>query len=471
MARIGLTLSGIERQLLNSLAAANAQMAMSSYRMATGHKINSASDNPAAFVYLSGLQSQLSNVTATLTNVTAAGSIVSQVQSGISAIQSQLVTIRSVLLTDEDHGLTPDERAAAQAAINTAITEINNIAGASINGKALLGGAANYLFSGLNSSQVASLDVYSRAGTAPTISGSVLSTATRSTVTLSLTGVIPVEGAALTITGSRGAYVLPLVEDESVETMVYDINMYSHETGVTAVQVDADTMTLTSVDYGAAATIQVQDPDALFTIDSDTPGVNASAEINGITFSADSLLVSGNRFTFSNNGFQFDIEFQPGFEDEFDAITVEDGALSFTLTENLSNRSELAVPALFPVYLGGVSGTLDQLATGGTWSGLGDNTSQALRVVNEALGKITRLDGLVDGFYNAAITTASELMTNLQDNLTDAIDAVDEVNDEEELQIQAYYEILADNSVAGLTLLNQQRSMLSKMLLAIAGLD
>jgi flagellin len=471
MARIGMTLSGIERSLLSNLAAANAQIAMSAYRMATEHKINSAADDPTGFVQLSGLQSQLNNVAAVLNNTTAAGNIVSQVQSGISGIQTQLETIRDLLLEDKNHELTPDERAAAQAGINTAVAEINNIAGTSINGKALLGGAGNFLFSGLNSSQAAGLDVYSRAGTAPTISGSVLSTATQSQTTLSLTGVIPAEGAALTITGGRGTYALPLAESETVATMVDDINMHSHETGVTAALADADTMTLRSVDYGSAATIQLQDPGALFTVDSNTPGTNASAEINGLTISADSPLVSGNRFSFGDNGFQFDIAFQPGFTGAFDTITVGNGAMSFALTQNVGSRSELAVPALYPDSLGGASGTLDQLADGGTWSGLGENTSHALRIVEEALGKITRVDGLVSGFYKAAITSASSVMSDLQKNLTDAIQSVDQVNDQEELQIQTHYQVLADNSVAGLTLLNQQRQMLSKMLLSIAGLD
>ncbi|MBN2579864.1 MAG: hypothetical protein JXB10_12825 [Pirellulales bacterium] len=471
MSRIGSTLSGIERRLLSNLATAQAEITLSSYRMTTGHKINSPADNPSAFVSLSGLQSRLCNVTAVLANVTAAGSVVSQVQSGISGIQTQLAAIRTELLKDEDHSLTPEERAESQAVIDAAVTEINNLAAATINGRAMLGGGANYFFDGLNSSQVASIDVYRRAGTGQTISGTVLSTATQSEVTLSLTGEIPAEGGTLTITGSRGAYVLSLSEGESVEAMVEQINMYSHDTGVTAALDDVDTMILTSVDYGSSATIELQDPGSLFTVDDETAGTNASATINGRTIAADSSLVRGNRFAISDNGLQFNIEFQPGFEGEFDTIAVEDGALSFALTESLAHRSELALPSLDAVYLGGLSGTLTELASGGSLSGLDENTSQAIRVVDEALGKIARVEGLVNGFSNAAITSASTLMTDLQEKITDAIDAVDEVDNYEELQIQSHYQTLADNAVAGLTLLNQQRTLLSQMLFSIAGLD
>ncbi|MGA2796144.1 MAG: hypothetical protein ABSE63_01065 [Thermoguttaceae bacterium] len=55
MARIGSALTGIERRLLNSLALANAQVTLSSYRMATGHKIKGSSDDPSASVALSAI--------------------------------------------------------------------------------------------------------------------------------------------------------------------------------------------------------------------------------------------------------------------------------------------------------------------------------------------------------------------------------------------------------------------------------
>ena len=151
MSRIGFTLSGIERQLLTSLARSNAEITLSSMRMATGHKINSAGDNPAAFVRLSGLQSQLSNVSATMTNITAAGGMVTQIQSALTGIQTQLGIIRTELMKDVNHTLTPDQRAASQNAIDAAITQINNLAGTQIDGKTPLSGAANYYFSGLES--------------------------------------------------------------------------------------------------------------------------------------------------------------------------------------------------------------------------------------------------------------------------------------------------------------------------------
>ena len=48
MTRIGAHLSGLERQLLNSLNEANAAAAINALRISTGEKINSPRDDPAA---------------------------------------------------------------------------------------------------------------------------------------------------------------------------------------------------------------------------------------------------------------------------------------------------------------------------------------------------------------------------------------------------------------------------------------
>jgi flagellin-like hook-associated protein FlgL len=470
MAGIGMILSGIERRLLSSLAAANAEIALSSYRMATGQKINTPADSPAVFVFLSGLQSRLSNITATLANVTAAGSMISQAGSGLSGIQTQLSAIRTELMKYEATPPSPSGRAASQAVIDAAIAQINNLAGTPISGKTILSGEANYYFNGMDRSEVADVNVGQRLGGERTISGEVTTAATQAQLTLS--GAVA-EEVTMNLSGDLGSIAITLSVGESMDEIAADVNQYSHRTGITASVVAGD-LHLTSVDYGSSAKVEVQFSVETFGVTEVSDfGTNAEATINGQTIEADSHNVNGTLFTVNDNGLNFSIQFQPDFTGTFQTISVEDGALSFALSEGLSNRSELGIPSLTADQLGGLSGTLDQLATGGllALSVTGDTTSQALRVVDEALGKITRVEGLVEGFSDAEIASASALMTDLQEEVSRAIDDVNKVDDVEELQIQAHYQTLADNAVAGLTLLNQQRSMIAKMLQVIAGLD
>ena len=53
MSRIGATISGIERFLLNHLANVDEAAIQNSVRLATGEKVNKPSDNPAAFFLIS----------------------------------------------------------------------------------------------------------------------------------------------------------------------------------------------------------------------------------------------------------------------------------------------------------------------------------------------------------------------------------------------------------------------------------
>ena len=472
MARISSSISGIERSLLNNLAAANAAVLLSRLRESSGHQITSPADNPAGFVMLSSFQNQLSNVRSAMTNVTAASSLVTQTQSGLEQITAQLDVIRTELLRDENHTLTPDERAEAQAKIDAAIEAINDLAGTTYDNRRTLDGSADFIYTGRNFSQVAEVTVYAKPDASETISGKVVSTATKGqlTYTGNVTDQVTAD-ATFTLTGNRGNAVFSVTNGETLSAVATRINNESHKTGVTAT-VDAGTHTLNfaTVDYGSSATIAVTTSSGTFLNDSDA-GTNASAVINGETVSSSSNNVDGNRFSVNSNGFRFSIEFTAGYTGTFNSVGVSGDALTFALSPELDRTATLAVPDVQARRLGGNSGTLDQLQTGGSLSGLGNNTAQAIRVVDEAIGELTRVNGNVDGFYAAAVSTASALLTDLQTDLEASIESIDGVNDVEEEDIQLYYEGLAANSVAGLAVLNQQRYAIINMIQHIAGLD
>lgn len=469
MSRIGVTLSGIERSLLNRLAEANAAATLSTLRLATGSKINYPSDEPSAFVTLSGLQSRLGTVTAAVSNVTAAGSMVTQAQSTLDSIRTQLNAIRTELLKDEDHSLTAAERAEAQANIDAAITQIETLAATEIGGRRLLDGSADFDVSGRDSDQVTDLSVYSTGGSAVTVSGSVTQAATQAT--LSFTGDSGQVGtsAAFTLTGDSGSVEITVTAAEGLSTLETEINDNSHKTGVTA-SLAGNVLTFRSVGYGTDAQMSVVVTTGTFAVaggngDGTANGTDATATIGGLDYTGD-----GNRFAINENRVRYTIEFVGGFSGSFDPISVDGDALTFALSPDLSHRSTLAIPSLLPAWLGGPSGALSDLAEGGSLSGLSEKTSQAIRVVDEALGDLSRIEGAVDGFYNASISSASELLSDLQDDLADAIDQVDLVDDQEETARLAYYQDLAANGVAGLAILRQQRSGIVNMIQQIAGL-
>jgi len=471
MGRIGVTLSGIERSLLSRLAEANAQATLSSLRMATGNVINRPSDDPSAFVTLSGFQSRLSTVSNTMSNVTAAGSMVTQTQSTLDGVRTQLNTIRTELLKDETGSLDGTERAAAQANIDAAINQINSLAGTQIDGRRMLDGSADFNVSGRDSSQVADMRVYSTGGGTLNIAGSVATAATQAQ--LVYTGepddTITAD-ATFTLTGKSGTVEFSVTSGQALSAVASEINSNSHKTGITAtVDTGADTLTFTSVEYGGntQATINVSSGTFIVAAGNSTSdtGSDAQVTINGQEFAGD-----GNKVTVSQNGAHYVLELYATFTGDLNTITVSGDALSFALTDDPNRQATLAVPGVQAERLGGVSGQLSELASGAGLDGLDTNTSQAIRVVDEALADLTLIEGAVDGFYNASITSASGLLSDLEGDLEDAIDSINLVDDTEETQRLAYFQDLASNSAAGLAIIRQQRSNIVSLIMQAAGL-
>ena len=263
-----------------------------------------------------------------------------------------------------------------------------------------------------------------------------------------------------------------VTKHEDLDDVAERINDDSHKTGVTAA-VNGNQLTFTSVDYGTNAEMSITVSSGTFDVtggsgDGTANGTDASAQINGLTYSGSN--VDGNRFTVNQNGFRYSIEFVDGFTGDFATVGVSGDALSFAFSTNLSYRSTLAIGGLQALRLGGLSGTLDELASGGSLSGLDDKTSQAIRVVDEALGDLGRVEGSVDGFYNASITSASNLLADLQEDLEDTIVQTDGFNADEETLLLVKNQALAANARAGLAILYQQRSAIVYMIQVAAGL-
>jgi flagellin-like hook-associated protein FlgL len=134
----------------------------------------------------------------------------------------------------------------------------------------------------------------------------------------------------------------------------------------------------------------------------------------------------------------------------------------------LGQIETLAIPGLQPSRLGGSSGTLTDLQTGGSLAGLGANAPLAVRVADEALAQLARVDARVDGFANVAIASSSALLSGFKTNLQDAIDSIDKVDPISQMLIAQQNQALAANAIAGLTILNQQRENILSLLEQIA---
>jgi flagellin-like hook-associated protein FlgL len=377
-----------------------------------------------------------------------------------------LTTIREKAIADEDQALTADERAANQAAIDDAIDEIETLVGTTIQGRRLLDGSAAFDVSGLNVSQLRRLTPHALGwNNEKTVSGSVTVAATQATLThVEALGLIS-SAATFTLEGARGVANLTVAIGEALSTVAMRINQESHRTGVTASVVGGTDLVFTSIGYGSGEQVSIEVTSGSFTVGSDA-GADATATINGRN-----LTGVGNRFVVADNGFSATVEFQGGFTGAFDPITISGEALGFSMSPDLRRKSALSIPNLHPTQLGGLSGTLDELQSGGAYAGLGTNASRAVRVVDEALGMLTEIEGLVDGFASAAVDSSAALLTGRRDRLDATITELDQVDEDAEELLRSKNQALAENAAAGLAILNQQRDSILGLIRQIAGLN
>ena len=465
MSRISAQLSGLERTLLNRLAEDQAAIAMSTLRKTTGKNINRAADDPSAFVKLSQLQSQLTAASKATANATTAAQLTAQAQTAAGSIAAQLQTIRGALLDDQ---LTPEQ---AQAVVDQALASIDRSAAASIGGRNWLGGGAQYAVSNVNRGQVAEIQV-SAAASGRQIHAVVTESAAQAQLSYQGDGDNKVTAdAQFVLSGRRGEINVSVTAGQSLQSLADEINQKSYLTGVTAAVNTTDhTLTFTSVDYGSRATARVEVLSGSFVVSGGdghgfAQGNDARAVINNAQYRGD-----GNRFDVDQNGLRFSIEFTAGFTGATSTMTISGEPLRFALDPNLGSSALLALPDLHAARLGGPSGSLDQLASGGPLSVASGNKAQAIRVVDEAAAKVGLAQAKLGGFAQATVNTAINYLNELTTTLSDAVEQIDRVNVAREDALISHYQALASNALAGLTILNQQRTAVVGLIRRIAGL-
>jgi flagellin len=274
--------------------------------------------------------------------------------------------------------------------------------------------------------------------------------------------------AQIKITGNLGSTTLTINKgshtNDTLASLASSINAATGTTGVLA-RVDQNDLVLESTTQGASASITLETLGGTF----DT--VSNETHATGVNATTSQYDIQGNTFNINENGFHYTLSFANGFSGDFSTMQVVGNPMSFNLTGATGAASQLPIASMMSNELGGVSGTLSQIVSGGSYAGLGDNTSQAIRIVDEAIGCYEAARGAVDGYYTAAVTSSSNLLTALQDDLDTSIQQTDGFNEAREEERVSYYNQLASNSLSGLALLNMQQQIMVDLIKSLAGLS
>ena len=256
----------------------------------------------------------------------------------------------------------------------------------------------------------------------------------------------------LELSGTDGSEVLSFGANTTLAELVSGINLVSDATGVTATA-NGTTLELTSSTYGSNAFVDlsvIEDDAALFA-DNRQSGTDIVASVNGVSATGDGNVLSINTATLDLTA-------------TIDAATT--GSLGFTITDGgalfqlgpdvVSNQqARLGIGSVNTARLGGVSGKLFELGTGGTNSLTSDNLDVAASIVEEAIDEVTSLRGRLGAFQRTTLETNKQALNDTLVNLTAAESSIRDADFASESAALTRAQILVQSGTTVLQIANQ----------------
>ncbi len=453
MARINTNIPSLIAQA--NLSRSHLDLSVHLERLATGLRINRGADDPAGLIVSERLRSEALGLSQAVTNSERASSVIATTEGYLAEVADLLNSIRGLVVeTANEAGINRDEIEANQLQVDSAIDAITRIANvATFAGLQLLNGTLEYITSGVATSAIADVDVFSaQYGTNTHVPVQVEVIASAQTASLFLSGNLPgapgvlLSSVTLEIVGNIGDQTLSFSSGVALADGVGAINLLRDATGVSAALVDAmnptSGMTFNSVGYGTSQFVSIrqfgqggaffstQDVQGGATIVRDE-GEDVRAVVNG------SLAVgSGLEVQLNTPALALELILTPAYAQTIgvqSAFEVTGGGAIFQLGPEIKFGQQvgLGVRSVSESRLGGtmLSGVryfLDSLKAGQTNSLVAGSSREAALIIDQAIEDIAVLRGRLGAFERNLIETN---IRSLQIGLENIIAAESQVRD------------------------------------------
>ncbi len=232
------------------------------------------------------------------------------------------------------------------------------------------------------------------------------------------------QDVVFSLSGLTGSEVFSFEAGSSITELVNGISLVQDATGVTAVA-NGTTLELRSTSYGTNAFVDIQviTEAAGGTITAGLGGTSGArdagtdvvASINGISTKS-----SGNRISINTATLDLGTTVATGFTGSI-AFTITGGGALFQLGPDVvsNQQARIGIGSVNTAQLGGVSGKLFSLGSGGT-ADLSSDTTTAALIVEEAINQVTGLRGRLGAFQRTSLETNKNALNDTLTNLTEA---------------------------------------------------
>ena len=267
-------------------------------RLATGLRINRGKDDPAGLIVSETLRKEYRSIEQAISNSSRAINFLSTAEGSLNEVSALLLDLRMLIQSTANVGaLSNDEMQANQQEIDAILSSIDRIANTTqFAGEKLLNGDLGYSVSGLDTTSLASVELFGVRLPENTARNVVVQvTVSAETAQLSFAGTFT-SAVSIELRGNGGAEILTFASGATISEIHTAINNLTAVTSVSAI-LSAGGIRLSSTEYGSNAMVSVKPLDGNFiennsgTVISDE-GLDASVMVNGQAAQVDGLRVN-----------------------------------------------------------------------------------------------------------------------------------------------------------------------------------
>lgn len=445
------------------LATSQGQLSTALQRLSTGLQINSGEDNPAGLIISNELQSQIAGINQGVNNSTQANNVIATAEGALNEVTSLLINIKSLIVgAANTGGETSSEISADQLQVDSAVQSITRIADSTtFAGQHLIDGTMDYITSGVNTSQIKSLNIaQAQVGSSGVMPVDVHVITSARPAELRFTTSAITSSVTIRIAGASGTQTLSFASGTHTSAIGFAINRVIDDTGVSASNINpanwASGIVFASTGYGSQSYVSVSAETGTFKT-TDTAGnneqrvvgVDAVATVNG-------ALTVGNGLNLDVNTSSLDLSLT--LSNTFGAGTTQfaitGGGAEFQLGPQVISDQQVSIGigsvAADALGNNGV-GFLSDIVTGGNSSLVNGNAEQASQIIEAAINQVSVLSGRLGAFQANTLNTnisslnvALENATSSNSDIRDANFAAETTNmTRSQILVQAGTSVLA----------------------------
>ncbi len=258
------------------------------------------------------------------------------------------------------------------------------------------------------------------------------------------------------LSGKSGVEIFTFSAGTSIATLETTIDSFSDSTGVDAT-INGTTLEIKSTEYGKAAFVDIsiisEAVGGTFTAALGTgdrkSGLDIVATINGIQARGE-----GNNLSINTTTLDISTTVAAGFSGTAN-LTITGGGALFQLGPDVVNNQQvrLGITSLNTAKLGGVTGRLFQLASGGS-AALETSPTLAAKIVEEAINSVTSLRGRLGAFQKTTLDTNIASLNDTLANLTAAQSYIRDADFAQESSRLTRAQILVQSGISVLAIAN-----------------